>query len=112
MSPPAPLSDRIVAGHIGLRTGIDAVTKEKLRGIVSRVYRQGPILITALMLVASAAYSPWQRRESWDYWAVGLRLFSWLAIIWHIMLIATERPRDEKVIYALIHLPSMFIVGL
>jgi hypothetical protein len=44
---------------------------------------------------------------------VGLILFSWLvAIVWQIAMIVTERRRDEKVIYALIHLPSMFIVGL
>jgi hypothetical protein len=78
MSPDAPLSDRIVAGHIGLRTEIDAVTKKKLRETVSRVYRRGPISITILMAVGSAAYSFSQHPESWDYWAVRLILLGWL----------------------------------
>jgi len=113
MSPDATLSDRIVAGHIGLRTGIDAVTKKKLRGIVSRVYRVGPISITVLMVVGTAAYSSGQHPESWESCAVRLILFSWLVtIIWHIALIVTERPRYRKVIYALIHLPSMYIVSV
>jgi hypothetical protein len=81
---------------------------------VSWVYRVGPVSITFLMILASYAYGPWAsyRDESWIVHLLNFCLG--IALLWHIALIITERPKGEKVFYAfygLVHLPAMFAVG-
>jgi hypothetical protein len=82
-----------------------------MRQLIYDAYRLGPVSITLLMIWASVAYSPWATYHD-ESWIVDV-LFSCLgiALLWHIALIVTERPKAVFVSYTLIHLPAMLAIG-
>ncbi len=81
-----------------------------MQELVHKVYRVGPASLTIVMAVGSAAYSPWQHRDTWAVYPVVFGVFA--AALWHVALIATERPRLRSVAYAVWHLPLCYVVGL
>jgi hypothetical protein len=82
--------------------------------LLTGIYRAGPVLITAIIILASIAYAPWFTKRD-DPYILDLIFLCWgAAAIWHVALIvsATERPRREMVFYAFIHLPAMALITL
>ena len=82
-----------------------------VRKVLQRVYRLGPVSITALIIVASVAYSPWSKIDDVPWLTYTLWACLGIALLWHLSLIASEENKPAMLLYAIIHLPVMFIVG-
>jgi hypothetical protein len=63
------------------------------------------------MVVASVAYSPWSSTNDVPW----LEKIYWcclgIALLWHISLIASEENKPAMLLYAIVHLPAMWIIG-
>ena len=86
-----------------------------MRQVGTNIYRAGPLSITVLIIVVSAPFPPsaLYRHENLIEHLFDLCLA--IALLWHLALIVTRRPKGEKVfyvLYALIHLPMVFAVGI
>ena len=82
-----------------------------LRKLIVSVYRLGPVSITALMVVASIAYSPWSKFDDVPWLEHTYHFCLGTALLWHISLIASEENKPVMLLYAIIHLPAMAIIG-
>jgi hypothetical protein len=63
------------------------------------------------MVGASVAYSPWSKFDDVPWLTYTLWACLGVALCWHISLIITERPKMNMMLYAIAHLPIMFIIG-
>jgi len=63
------------------------------------------------MIVASVAYSPWSSISDVPWLTYTLWACLGAALFWHLLLIASEENKPAMLLYAIIHLPAMFIVG-
>jgi hypothetical protein len=63
------------------------------------------------MVVASIAYSPWSSTSDVPWLTYTLFACLGIALLWHISLIASEENKSAMVLYAIIHLPLMYIIG-
>jgi hypothetical protein len=63
------------------------------------------------MVVASVAYSPWSKIDDVPWLTYTLWACWGAALIWHISLIVTQEEKSAMLMYAIIHLPAMWIVG-
>lgn len=57
------------------------------------------------------AYSPWASYRDEAWLATTLDVLLVLALVWHLLLIVSERNKAAMVGYALVHLPIMLFVG-
>ncbi len=71
----------------------------------------GPALFAPVMVAVSAAYSPWQHRDTWMAWPIVLGLP--VLAVWHLALFV-ERPgkRAEYLLYAVINLVCYLCIGI
>lgn len=75
-----------------------------------KVFRFGPASIVPLMIVVSVAYSPWRHYESWPVYLI--LLGAPVTAIWHMVLIAVERPRFPYICYALANSSLYVLLGM
>jgi hypothetical protein len=79
-----------------------------------KIFRLGPALITVVMVLGSAACYPWRDFIDWPASAIlsfGILLGFPAAALWHLVLIVTERPRIEYVLYAISNLFFYAVLG-
>ena len=90
----------------------ERITERSTQDLLSRVYRFGPASITALIILARVAYSPWLTHPDESLIVQVIYLCWEAAAIWHVSLVVTERYKREMVVYAIINLPLMYVITL
>ena len=77
------------------------------------IFTHGPALFIPVMVVVSAAYSPWQHRDTWMAWPIVLGVP--VLLLWHVALIvAKPEPwkRGDCVVYAILNLAGYAFIGI
>jgi hypothetical protein len=70
-----------------------------------RIFILGPALFAPVMMIVSAAYSPWQHYGSWMIWLIVLGLP--ILVLWHsALIVAKPEPwtRGGCIAYAILNL--------
>ena len=82
-----------------------------VRRLFGTLYLIGPMSLTALMVVASAAYSPWASYADGGWLDSTFTVLLVAALVRHLSLIVSQANKAGMVAYALVHLPVMLFVG-
>jgi hypothetical protein len=84
--------------------------KVRIMKLSGRLFRGGPMLLTLIMIAASIAYIPWRHHNSWMAFAIMIGAPT--NLVWHILLVALERPKIQYVLYALANLFAYVSLGI
>lgn len=83
-----------------------------MRQVVSDIYRFGPVSITILMILAMIAVPAGSLYHYNDLLENLFYLCLVIVLLWHLLLIASEENKPVMVLYAIAHLPIIYVVGL